>query len=137
MEWRTPQDLFDKLDSVFRFKLDAAASKENAKCDRFFTKEDDSLKQSWDFGGSVFCNPPYGKEIGKFVKKAYEESRNGFPIVLLIPARTDTLWFHSYIYNKAYIHFLCGRLRFLNDKNEEENSAPFPSMLVIYNPEAR
>jgi len=80
-------------------------------------------------GYNVFCNPPYGKEIEKWVKKSYEESqKERTTIVMLIPARTDTAWFHKYIYNKAEIRFLKGRLKF----SESKNSAPFPSMIVIF-----
>ena len=86
MDWCTPQHVFDKLNDEFEFVLDAAASDRNAKCPIYYTPEIDGLSQSWDRGGAVFCNPPYGREIGKWVKKAYEEARWGYPIVLLIPA---------------------------------------------------
>lgn len=96
----------------------------------------DALSQSWDRGGAVFCNPPYGREIGKWVKKAYEEARGGgYAIVLLIPARTDTAYFHDYIYEKAEIRFVRGRLRFTDDEGNASDPAPFPSMVVIYNGE--
>ena len=85
-------------------------------------------------GGAVFCNPPYGREIGKWVRKAYEESRSGTTVVLLIPARTDTAYFHDYIYGKAEIRFLRGRLHFTDEEGNAYAPAPFPSMLVIYNP---
>lgn len=85
-------------------------------------------------GGAVFCNPPYGREIGKWVKKAFEESQHiNFPIVLLIPARTDTSYFHDYIYGKADIRFIRGRLRFTDEYGNSFEPAPFPSMVVIYN----
>lgn len=129
-EWATPQDFFDVLNKEFHFTLDPCATKENAKCLQFFTQEDDGLLQSWD-NHIVFCNPPYGHEIGKWVKKAYEESRNpGITIVMLIPSRTDTKYFHEYIYNKpnVEIRFLKGRLKFVGGKS----SAPFPSMVVIF-----
>lgn len=85
--------------------------------------------------GAVFCNPPYGREIGKWVKKAYEEARGGYAVVLLIPARTDTAYFHDYIYGKAEIRFVRGRLRFTDDDGNAADPAPFPSMVVIYNGE--
>lgn len=85
--------------------------------------------------GAVFCNPPYGREIGKWVQKAFEEARGGYPIVLLIPARTDTAYFHDYIYGKAEIRFVRGRLRFTDDEGNAADPAPFPSMVVIYNGE--
>ena len=133
MNWCTPQDFFDCLNMEFGFVLDAAASAKTAKCSKFFTPETDGLSSSWDFGGPVFCNPPYGREIGKWVKKAYEEAtRWGHTVVLLIPARTDTAYFHEFIYGKAEIRFLRGRLRFTDENGIPSDPAPFPSMLVIY-----
>ena len=85
-------------------------------------------------GGAVWCNPPYGRETGKWVRKAYEESRSGTTVVLLIPARTDTAYFHDYIYGKAEIRFVRGRLHFTDEEGNAYAPAPFPSMLVIYNP---
>lgn len=124
-EWATPQDFFDSLHKEFKFNLDPCATKENAKCKKYFTEKDDGLKKSWnDF--RVFCNPPYGREIGKWVKKGSEAQ--GGVVVMLIPARTDTRYFHEYIYHKAEIRFLKGRLKFGGSKN----SAPFPSMIVIF-----
>lgn len=133
MCWCTPQDFFEKLNAEFQFVLDAAATEKNAKCSLFFTPETDGLTQSWDCGGAVFCNPPYGREIGKWVKKAYAEAQGGYPIVLLIPARTDTAYFHDYIYGKAEIRFVRGRLRCTDDDGNAAAAAPFPSMVVIYN----
>lgn len=137
MDWETPQKFFEVLDQEFHFVLDAAATAKNAKCDKYFTPEQDGLKQSWNVGGSVYCNPPYGREIGKWVKKAFEEARSGYPIVLLIPARTDTTYFHDYIYGKAEIRFIRGRLRFTDEEGNAADPAPFPSMLVIYNGERK
>lgn len=133
MCWCTPQDFFDKLNQEFQFVLDPAATDKTAKCPLYYTPETDGLSQSWDRGGAVFCNPPYGREIGKWVKKAFIEARGGFPIVLLIPARTDTNYFHDYIYGKAEIRFVRGRLHFTDDDGNAVNAAPFPSMVVIYN----
>lgn len=134
MCWCTPQDFFDKLNDEFDFVLDPAATDKTAKCSLYYTPEMDGLSQSWDRGGAVFCNPPYGREIGKWVQKAFEEAQVvGYPIVLLIPARTDTAYFHDYIYGKAEIRFVRGRLRFTDDNGNAADSAPFPSMVVIYN----
>lgn len=134
LDWCTPQDFFDKLNEEFGFVLDVAATEKTKKCNLCYTPETDGLSQSWDRGGAVFCNPPYGREIGKWVKKAYEESvKCSNTIVLLIPARTDTSYFHEYIYKKAEIRFIRGRLRFTDSDGNTVNSAPFPSMLVIYN----
>ena len=84
-------------------------------------------------GGPVFCNPPYGREVGKWVRKAYEEAKHGATVVLLIPARTDTTYFHDYIYGRAEIRFVRGRLRFTDEEGKAYAAAPFPSMVVIYN----
>lgn len=133
MDWRTPQAFFDDLNREFHFVLDAAAMPENAKCTQYFTPETDGLSRSWDVGGSVFCNPPYGRKIGKWVQKAYSEYvRGGVTIVMLIPARTDTSYFHDYIYGKAEIRFLRGRLKFEDENGVAINPAPFPSMVVIF-----
>lgn len=134
MCWCTPQDFFDKLNEEFNFVLDSAATDKSAKCGLYFTPETDGLSQSWDCGGAVFCNPPYGRKISKWVAKAYNESKIvDYPIVLLIPARTDTAYFHNYIYGKSEIRFIRGRLRFTDEDGLPSNSAPFPSMIVIYN----
>lgn len=121
--WSTPQGFFDKLNDEFHFDLDVCAIPENAKCEKFYTPEQDGLKHPWE--GTVWCNPPYGREIGKWVKKAAESNCT---VVMLLPARTDTRWFHEYIYGRAEIRFIRGRLKFGN----AHNSAPFPSMVVIY-----
>lgn len=134
MYWCTPQDFFDKLNKEFNFVLDAAATDKTAKCSLYYTPETDGLSQSWDRGGAVFCNPPYGREISKWVKKAFEEScKIKYPIVLLIPSRTDTRYFHDYIYGKAEIRFIRGRLHFTDDNGNTSDAAPFPSMVVVYN----
>lgn len=127
--WETPQDLFDKLNEEFHFDLDVCATVDNAKCATFYSPEQDGLIQSWY--GRCWCNPPYGRQFGKWVKKAYDTAYvDGNLVVMLLPARTDTSWFHDYIYHKAEIRFLRGRLKFGNSKN----SAPFPSMIIIFNP---
>tara|TARA_Y100000593_G_C4105908_1_gene235554 strand:+ start:90 stop:530 length:441 start_codon:yes stop_codon:yes gene_type:complete len=129
-EWGTPQDLFDKLNKEFSFTLDPCATSENAKCDKYYTKEDDGLSKSWG-GEIVFMNPPYGREIGRWVKKAYEESLKGAVVVCLIPARTDTKYYHDYIFPYAKIKFIKGRVKFDNGTGEL-NPAPFPSAIVIF-----
>ncbi len=127
--WSTPQWLYDQLHKEFNFTLDPCATDDNHKCNKYFTKEQDGLKQDWG-KDTVFCNPPYGRYItDKWVQKAFEtfqEHKN--TIVMLLPARTDTLWFHGYIYQIAEIRFIKGRLKFGNSKD----GAPFPSMIVIY-----
>lgn len=130
MDWETPTALFDQLDAEFHFTLDAAASHDNHKCSRYFTAEDDGLAQSWA-GETVFCNPPYGRELTRWVEKAWREAQApATTIVLLIPARTDTKWFHSYIHRRAEIRFLKGRIRF-EVGGVACDSAPFPSMVVV------
>ena len=127
-EWSTPQDFFDELDKEFNFTLDPCATSENAKCNKYFTVEDDGLKQDWS-KDVVFMNPPYGREIKYWVQKAYEESLKGATVVCLIPARTDTAYWHDYIFGKADdIRFIKGRLKFGGSKNP----APFPSAIIIY-----
>ena len=126
--WPTPQPFFDELNREFRFDLDPCADDANHKCARYFTQEQDGLKQSWG-GYRVFCNPPYGRAIGAWVKKAYEEGHKPDTlVVMLLPARTDTRYFHDYILHRSEIRFLSGRLKF----GDSQNSAPFPSMLVIF-----
>lgn len=148
--WATPQAFFDELNREFNFTLDPCADDTNHKCAKYYTKEDNGLTQSWD-NEIVFCNPPYGREIKHWVKKASETA--GGVVVMLIPARTDTTYFHDYIYNKAEIRFIRGRLIFGTDdywkwvweqklidgkpnklykKYGKKNSAPFPSMIVIF-----
>lgn len=127
-EWATPQKFYDKLNAEFEFTLDPCSTHENHKCLLYYTMEEDGLKQDWG-GHNVFCNPPYGRELPKWVRKAYEESRKPDTlVVMLIPARTDTSYFHDYIYGKAEIRFIRGRLHF----NESKTGAPFPSMIVVY-----
>lgn len=128
-DWETPQDFFDKLNEEFKFTLDPCATTENAKCEQFYTKEQDGLLQDWG-GEIVFCNPPYGrKSTADWIRKCAEESKKpGTTVVMLIFARTDTIAFHEYIYKKAEIRFIKGRLKFGNSKD----SAPFPSMVVVF-----
>lgn len=127
-DYETPQDFFEKLDNEFHFTLDPCADSENAKCEMYFTIEQDGLKQDWK-GETVFCNPPYGRKLKEWVKKAYNESlKPNTTVVMLIPARTDTTYFHDYILPYAEIRFVRGRLKFSDSKN----AVPFPSMVVIY-----
>lgn len=128
--WETPQDLFNKLDKEFNFNLDVCATDKTAKCNKYFTPEIDGLAQDWK--GICWMNPPYGREIGKWVKKAYEESLKEAKVICLIPARTDTKYWHEYIFPfAAEIRFIKGRIKFGNSNN----SAPFPSAIVIFDKE--
>ena len=128
-QWSTPQYFFDKLDEEFHFTLDPCADDLNHKCDKYFTKEQDGLMQDWS-GERVFCNPPYGRKISKWVEKCFHEVYvgNAELAVMLIHARTDTKWFHDFIYHKAEIRFVKGRLKF----GGSSENAPFPSMVVIF-----
>ncbi len=130
-DWETPADLYSKLDTVHHYTLDPCCTHENAKCKKHYTREDDGLSKSWA-GETVFCNPPYGRQIGDWVAKCAEESKHA-KITLLIPARTDTRYFHRYICNQpnVRIEFLRGRLKFERG-GVALNSAPFPSMLVYW-----
>lgn len=126
-EWSTPQDFFDELDKEFSFDTDVCATPENTKCPfSFYTKEDDGLSINWT--GVCWMNPPYGRTIGLWVKKAYESSLSGATVVCLLPARTDTKYFHDYCLPYGEIRFIRGRLKFGGSKN----SAPFPSMVVVF-----
>ena len=126
-DWETPADLFGDLNAEFGFDLDVCANVENTKCERYLTSEINGLAQRWR--GVCFMNPPYGREIGKWVAKAYEEAAAGATVVCLLPARTDTRWFHDYCV-KGEIRFIKGRVKFR--RNGKTGPAPFPSMVVVF-----
>ena len=128
-EWSTPQDFFDRLNNEFNFTLAPCADDLNHKCERYYTKEQDGLKQDWS-GEIVFCNPPYGRDVQNWVKKCFNEVYAGKcrRAVMLLPARTDTRWFHDYIYHKAEVRFVKGRLKF----GGQNQPAPFPSMVIVF-----
>ena len=130
-DWATPPDLFEELNREFEFTLDPCSSSTNAKCASYFTVEDDGLKQRW--AGRVFMNPPYGRQISSWMAKAWESTHAGAELVVcLVPARTDTAWWHDYA-ARGEIRFLKGRLRF----GDAATSAPFPSAVVVFrNPSA-
>lgn len=127
IEWETPAALFDKLDSEFGFTLDVCATQGNAKCARYYSTEQDGLRQAWS--GVCWMNPPYGRVISRWVKKAYESALSGATVVCLLPARTDTKWWHEYCM-KGEIRFIERRVKFVGGKS----SAPFPSVVVIFQP---
>lgn len=127
VEWETPQAFFDKLNEEFHFTLDPCSTDENAKCEKHYTLQENGLLQDWT-GEIVYCNPPYGKDMPEWIHKCYRHFLGGGTAVMLLPARTDTKAFHEYIYGKAEIRFVRGRLKFGGSKN----SAPFPSMVVVY-----
>lgn len=130
MDWATPQDFFDRLNEEFCFTLDPCADDFNHKCEKYYTEAQDGLKQDWS-GERVFCNPPYGRDVPKWVRKCFDETHTGNCLcaVMLLHARTDTRWFHDYIYRKAdEIRFVKGRLKF----GGQTTNAPFPSMVVVF-----
>jgi len=138
--WCTPQDLFDSLNKEFNFTFDLCATKKSAKCEKYYTPEQDALVQN-PISESIWCNPPYSREVGKWVRKCYEIRlcADVNIVVMLLPARTDTTWFHDYILGKSEVRFIKGRLKFLNKEDSEKfgnteksSPAPFPSMLVIF-----
>lgn len=129
-EWPTPLDLFGQLEHEFGpFDLDPAATEENAKARRYFTRADNGLVQRWD-AGRIYLNPPYGRTIGKWVQKAFEASQSGSTVVCLLPARTDSIWFHEYAV-KGEVRFIRGRLKFNAGTGW---NAPFASCVVIFRP---
>lgn len=120
--WETPADLYRSIEAVYHPTLDVCATPDNAKCARYFTKDEDGLTQDWR--GVCWMNPPYGREIGKWVRKA---ATCGATVIALLPARTDTAWWHDYVMGNE-ITFIRGRLKFGGGKN----SAPFPSAIVVF-----
>ena len=130
-EWETPKEFYAKLAHRFNFTLDPCCSEESRKCESYFTEAEDGLSQSWA-GHTVFMNPPYGREISKWIKKAYDESRKAnTTVVCLIPSRTDTRYWHEYCMKAHELYFIKGRLKF----GESKNSAPFPSAVVVFKPD--
>ena len=126
-EWRTPADLFRRLDEEFGFTLDAAANHENHLCAFYFTKEQDALRYDWG-GFTVWCNPPYS-QLKTWMRKCYFEGHKpNTTVVALVPSRTDTMWWQNYVQHRSEVRFLPGRLRF----SESKHNAPFPSAVVIY-----
>jgi phage N-6-adenine-methyltransferase len=144
-EYGTPRALFEGLNKEFHFVLDAATTPDNPLGTRFFyTSENNALTKSWDLGGNVFCNPPYSRGLLEWVEKGYRtvlESPSNITVVMLIPARTDTKFFHTCVWKDGKprpgveVRFIQGRLRFESSNNIKQNSAPFPSMLVIFRPQ--
>lgn len=125
-QWATPQHVFDILDEEFRFTLDVCADESNHKTELYYSKKEDGLQQHWM--GVCWMNPPYGKEIGKWVKKAFESARGGAIVVALLPARTDTRWWRDYVMKASELRFINGRLKFGNSNQ----CAPFPSVIAIF-----
>lgn len=127
-EWSTPSELFNQLNEEFNFTLDVCATSDNAKCKDYFTKEQDGLSQKWH--GTVWMNPPYGRAIAKWIEKAHEYGTTGGTAVALIPARTDTRYWHDFVMDATEIRFIKGRVRF----GDSDAGAPFPSAIVVFSP---
>ena len=133
-EWETPDRLFDDLHHEFGFTRDVCATARNRKRPKYWTKVDNALSKRWR--GVLWCNPPYGRGIGLWVRKAATAAAGSATVVMLLPARTDTRWFHDWIWSTGAacplkgveVRFIRGRLKFSGHKN----SAPFPSMIVIF-----
>ena len=126
-DWSTPQNLFDYLDDEYHFDLDVCADESNYKCTRYFNADDDGLLQPWY--GMVWMNPPYGREIIQWMRKAYHESRqSSCQVLCLVPSRTDNFWWHEYVMKSSSICFIRGRLVF----SGADSGAPFPSALVYF-----
>jgi phage N-6-adenine-methyltransferase len=128
-EWATPQEFFDKLNWRFGpFDLDPCATPHNTKCANFYTEAEDGLTKDWS-GHTAFVNPPYGRGIDRWIEKGYNTAKDGkSKVVMLIPARTDTKYWHSFVMKASEVYFLKGRLKFGNSVN----SAPFPSAIVVF-----
>ena len=126
-QWATPQALFDRMNTAFGFTLDVCADSKNAKCPIFFSKEQDGLAQEWV--GRCWMNPPYGRAIGLWVKKAFLSAQQGALVVALLPARVDTKWWHDYVMG-ADVHFIKGRIKF----GAAKSGAPFPSAIALFWP---
>lgn len=130
-DWNTPDDLFNRINEEFNFEYDLAASDSNAKCSKFFTQKEDGLKQKWD--GVCWLNPPYGDKSSKMVdwiKKAYNDTQQNpnLTVVMLIPARTNTKWFHQFCMKAAELRFICGRPKF----GDSKHGLPQPLVLVVF-----
>lgn len=131
-EWATSQDVFDQLDAEFHFTLDVCATADNAKCACYFTDEMDGLLHDWF--GVCWMNPPYGRRIGRWIKKAYESSLEGTTVVCLLPSRTDTAWWHDYVM-RGEVRFVRGRLYFVR-RDGKKSRGLFPSVIVVFRPPA-
>jgi phage N-6-adenine-methyltransferase len=129
-DWETPPEVFGPLNDEFHFQIDVCATHETAKCSDYFTPDDDALSRDWAVWDTCWMNPPYGRQIGKWVRKAYESSLDGATVVCLLPARTDTAWWHDYC-ARGEIRFLRGRVYFWQN-GARSTAAPFPSAVVVF-----
>lgn len=125
-DWETPLELFNQLDAIYHFDLDVCALPHNAKCDKYYTPDDDGLSKPWE--GTCWMNPPYGRQIGRWMEKAYKSSLVGATVVCLVPSRTDTAWWHDYAMRASKITYIRGRIKFVGAKH----GAPFPCAIVVF-----
>ena len=130
-DWRTSPHVFEYFNQRFKFQLDAAATEENALCERFITPKEDALSIPWD-AQTIWVNPPYGRGIKYWMKKAYDEARAGKSVGVLVFARTDTAWWHDYAMKAAAIFLIRGRLKFIGDDGKPGNSATAPSCFIVF-----
>ena len=136
-KWRTPKYVFDHFNKEYKFNFDAAASPQNAKCKNFLSQSDNALESNWcRKGRRIWLNPPYSRQMGVWIEKAYKESQKGCLVACLVFARTDTAWWHDYVMKKAWkVHFIRGRIRFLSSKDgKTKSAAPAPSCLIVFKP---
>jgi phage N-6-adenine-methyltransferase len=134
MAWRTPREFFELLDAEFLFELDAAASADNALCPQYFTEADDALTQDWSSYESVWCNPPYGRELHRWMEKGYTESRKGPTVVMLVMACTETKWWRDYAWRADEIRLVQGRIKFTRSSGRAAGPAPKGSAVIIFHP---
>ena len=129
-DWETPDAFFAALNAEFGFTLDVCATLENAKVPHFLSPEVDGLSQDWS-ADVCWCNPPYGDDIPKWIAKAWAESQRGATVVCLVPARTDTRWWHEYAAKASERRFVKGRIRFVG----APYNAPFPCAVLVFRPD--
>ena len=134
LSWRTPRSFFDALDKEFLFDLDAAASAANALCSTYFSTQDDALAQDWSSYQSIWCNPPYGRELHRWLKKAYIESRKGPTVVMRVMASTETRWWRDYAWRADEIRLVQGRVKFIRASGDVAGAAPKGSAVIIWHP---
>ena len=136
-KWITPRYVFDHFNKTYKFNFDAAASAKNAKCKNFLSEKEDALNKNWcKKGRRIWLNPPYSRHMGKWIKKAYEESKKGCLVACLVYSRTDTIWWHDYVIKHAWkIHFIKGRIQFISSKDgKTKSAAPAASCVIIFKP---
>lgn len=133
IEWETPPEIFNPINSEFNFTIDVCANQQNKKCEKFFDKTQNGLSQDWD-NEICWCNPPYGRDVKKWVRKAYEQSKRNTTTVLLIPCKTNTNWWHDLIIPFAEVRFIRGRVRFIQNGIQYTNAYVWSLAFIIFRP---